>query len=142
MGEALRLAHEAYSEGEVPVGCVIVKNGAIIGAGRNRREREQISLAHAEIEAIYSACRTLGSWRLDGCAMFVTLEPCPMCAGAIYNSRISELYFGARDAQTGSCGSVINLFMENYGFSPKIYGGIRAEEASALMRDFFEKLRK
>lgn len=139
---ALKLAEKAASESEVPVGCVITdKDGNLIGSGRNRRESEKSALAHAEIEAIAEACKKLGNWRLDGCTMYVTLEPCPMCAGAILNARISELRFGARDAVSGSCGSVINLFMENYGFSPKIIGGLLEHECSKLLTDFFKKLR-
>ena len=139
---ALSLAAEAASEGEVPVGCVIVgPDGAVIGRGRNRREASNNALAHAELEAISEACEKLHNWRLDGCAMYVTLEPCPMCAGAIFNARISELYYGAKDQQTGSCGSVINLFMENYGFSPKIVGGLLSDECAGVLTGFFKKLR-
>lgn len=142
MSAALELAREAAGAGEIPVGCVIVKDGEIIGRGRNRREEERSALAHAEVEAIAGACRTLGDWRLDGCALFVTLEPCPMCTGAIINARMSEVVYGAREENTGSCGSVINLFEENYGHKPRVYGGILKEECTAVLREFFEKLRK
>ncbi len=143
MSEALKLAHEAADEGEVPVGCVITdKNGNIIGRGRNRREKSCLATAHAEIEAIEEACRALGTWRLSDCSLYVTLEPCPMCAGAIINSRVKNLYYGAKDENTGSCGSVINLFLENYGHEPKIIGGILNEECTAVLTDFFKNLRK
>ena len=143
METALSLAREAGDRGEVPVGCVIADpSGRIIGRGRNRREKDRSALAHAEIEAIAEACRETGNWRLDGCSIYVTLEPCPMCAGAILNARISRLFFGARDPVTGSCGSVINLFMENYGFSPEIRGGVLEDECSEILTDFFRELRE
>ncbi len=142
MKKALALAGKAFSLGEVPVGCVIVdKAGEIIGQGMNRRETDACATAHAEIEAINEACRALGSWRLSGCSMYVTLEPCPMCAGAIINARIDKLFYGSREENSGSCGSVINLFMERYGHEPQIVGGICDEECSALLRRFFERLR-
>ena len=139
---ALELAQEAAEDGEVPVGCVIVdRNGAVIGRGRNRRERERLATAHAELDAIADACGTLGDWRLDGCSLYVTLEPCPMCAGAVIMSRIGKVFFGARDEATGSCGSVINLFMEAYGSTAQITGGVLAGECSALISGFFRDLR-
>jgi len=142
MSIALQLAHEAASESEAPVGCVVVDEyGCIIGRGRNRREKLKTALAHAELEAIDDACNTLGDWRLPGCSLYVTLEPCPMCAGAIIMSRISKVFYGAKDELTGSCGSVINLFMEPYGHSTEIVGGILAEGCSCLLSDFFKKLR-
>ena len=142
MSAALELAALAAAEGEVPVGCVVVSpDGEIIGTGRNRREGGHDATAHAEIEAIREACRYTGSWRLDGCSLYVTLEPCPMCAGAIINSRISKLFYAAREERTGSCGSVINLFMEPYGHEPQIVGGILEEESTNLMRGFFKSLR-
>ena len=138
MSLALGLAREAAENGEVPVGCVIVDgDGELIGSGRNRREERGDATAHAEIEAIRAACETLGDWRLSDCAMFVTLEPCPMCAGAIINARIPTLVFGARDPVTGSCGSVIDLFSEAYGHRPAVYPGVLAEDCGALLRDFF-----
>ncbi len=142
MRQALLLAREAASEGETPVGCVIADSeGNIIGRGRNRREERQLSTAHAEIEAIEEACRAKNSWRLSGCSLYVTLEPCPMCAGAIMNSRLSHVYYGAKEEQSGSCGSVINLFMENYGASTAITGGVLADECGKLLSDFFKGLR-
>ncbi len=142
MSAALELAREAAAAGEIPVGCVIVKNGEIVGRGRNRREENRSALAHAEVEAIAEACRTLGDWRLEDCALFVTLEPCPMCTGAIINARIGEVVYGAREENTGSCGSVINLFEENYGHKPRVYGSVLKEECAAVMREFFEGIRK
>lgn len=142
MAAALALAREAYDMGEVPVGCVIVDaDGAIIGRGRNRREETADATAHAEVEAIREACRAAGSWRLDGCTMFVTLEPCPMCAGAIILSRIGTLVFGTREELTGSCGSVIDLFSERYGHHPAVYSGVLAEESAALLKSFFKDRR-
>jgi len=142
MNIALSLAREAGEEGETPVGCVIVDAcGNVIGSGWNRREKAKRTTAHAEIEAINNACDTLGDWRLTGCSLYVTLEPCPMCAGAIIMSRVDNVFFGARDELTGSCGSIINLFMEPYGCSAKITGGILAQECSALLSGFFSNLR-
>jgi len=142
MSLAIALAREAGENGEAPVGCVIADaTGAIIGRGRNRREKEKNATAHAELEAIESACKALGDWRLSGCSMYVTLEPCPMCAGAIIMSRISKVFYGARDELTGSCGSIINLFMEPYGHTTQIIGGIQAKESSELLTRFFAKLR-
>ena len=142
MAQALQLAEEAASEGEIPVGCVITdENGTIIGKGRNRRETCSDATAHAETEAIREACRSRKDWRLDGCTLYVTLEPCPMCAGAIINSRISTVVYGARDKATGSCGSVIDLFSERYGHSPAVFPGVMKEECAAVLRGFFRKLR-
>ncbi|MBQ3404943.1 MAG: nucleoside deaminase [Oscillospiraceae bacterium] len=143
MRAALELAAEAMRAGEVPVGCVVVgPDGEIIGRGRNRREESRSALAHAELEAIHMACESLSDWRLSSCRLYVTLEPCPMCAGAIINARIAELCYGAKDPVTGSAGSVINLFMENYGHSPRIYGAVLESECSALLREFFAGLRE
>ena len=141
MTRALELAKEAAAAGEVPVGCVIVRNDAIVGEGRNRREGIKNALAHAEIEAIDQACRTLGGWRLIGCTLYVTLEPCPMCTGAIINARIPTVVFGAREENTGSCGSVVDLFSERYGHHPAVYSGVLEDECAALLRSFFQKLR-
>ena len=138
---ALLLAKEAAREGEVPVGCVIVRNNEIISSGRNRREAQKRATAHAEIEAIDAACFRLGNWRLSDCQLYVTLEPCPMCTGAILNARIPEIYYGSADATMGACGSVINLFYEDFNFSPKITGGILSDESALLLQDFFLKLR-
>ena len=142
MDEALRLAQEAGEAGEVPVGCVVVRDGEILGRGRNRREEERSALAHAEIEAIREACRALGDWRLEGCTLTVTLEPCPMCAGAIINARIPTVVYGAREPLSGSCGSVLDLFAEDFGFRPRMYGGVREAECRDLMQNFFSQLRE
>lgn len=141
MSEAIKLAWMSYCEGEVPVGAVITKNNNIIAVGRNRREFQKNALCHAEIEAINNACNVLGGWRLWECELFVTLEPCPMCAGAIINSRIKRVVFGTEDLKSGSCGSVINLFEENYNHKPEIKSGILKEECAQLLTSFFKKLR-
>ena len=142
MREALRLAEEAAAQGEVPVGCVVADpEGRIIGRGRNRREEAGDATAHAEIEAIREACAALGGWRLDGCSLYVTLEPCPMCAGAIINARIPCVVFGAREENSGSCGSVVDLFSENYGHRPAVYPGVCEEESKTLLQRFFREKR-
>lgn len=141
MQAAIALAREAAADGEVPVGAVVTRNGEIVSVGRNRREKDKNALAHAEIEAIDRACKALGGWRLWECELFVTLEPCPMCAGAIINSRIPTVVFGAKDENTGSCGSVINLFEERYGHKPAIYGGVCADSSARLLKEFFKKAR-
>lgn len=142
MDEALTLAREAAADGEVPVGCVIVRGDTVVGRGRNRRETDKSALAHAEIEAIGEACRRLGGWRLWECTLYVTLEPCPMCAGAILNARIPKVYYGARDRAFGACGGVTNLFMEEFPNRPALVGGILAEECQAVLTVFFGSLRK
>ena len=142
MKEALRLAAEAAEEGEVPVGAVVVLGDRIVGRGRNRREKDKNALAHAELEAINEACRTLGGWRLWQCDMYVTLEPCPMCTGAIINSRIKRLVYGASDFKAGSCGSVVNLFELPYNHKPEMISGFMQEECSRILTDFFKKLRE
>ena len=141
LSEALKLAAEAAAAGEVPVGCVIVKDGEIIGRGRNRREEKQAAVSHAEMEAIAEANAALGSWRLDGCDLYVTLEPCPMCAGAILNARISRVFYGARDREMGACGGVLNLFMENFPHRTQLTGGILGEECRQILSDFFSSIR-
>ncbi len=142
MKSALELARCAMGEGEVPVGCVIADpDGRIIGRGRNRRESKRNALAHAEIEAINEACRQTGDWRLSGCTLYVTLEPCPMCAGAVINARIPKLYYGAKEEISGACGSVLNLFMERFGHSPQVVGGLLEDACAALMSEFFKSLR-
>ena len=141
MREALSLAREAAQEGEVPVGCVIVKDGEIIGRGRNRREELQRTSSHAEMEAIAQANERLRSWRLDGCTLYVTLEPCPMCSGAIINSRLKRVVYGARDPKAGCCGSVTDLFAMPFNHHPVVESGLRAEEAQALLQAFFKDLR-
>lgn len=142
MREALRLAREAAADGEVPVGAVVVRDGAVVASGRNRRESGKNALCHAEMEAIDGACRVLGGWRLWQCELFVTLEPCPMCAGAAINARLRRVVFGARDPKAGSCGSVINLFCLPYNHRPALTGGVLEGECSALLTDFFRRLRK
>lgn len=141
MEKALRLARQAFDDGEVPVGAVIVRENEIVACGRNRREKSKNALLHAEIDAINSACNTLGGWRLHNCEMYVTLEPCPMCAGAIINAHIPFVYFGAYDFKNGSCGTITNLFEMPYNFKPECEGGIMQEECSALLKDFFKKIR-
>ena len=142
MREALLLAREAAVDGEVPVGCVITLEDRIVGRGRNRREKGKTALAHAELEAIGEACRTLGGWRLWQCELFVTLEPCPMCSGAILNSRIRRVVYGAADTKAGCCGSVTDLFALPFNHHPAVENGLRAEEAQALLQAFFLRLRE
>lgn len=139
---ALRLAQEASAEGEVPIGAIVVKDGEVVASGRNRRETGKTALGHAELEAIGNACRVLGGWRLWQCELYVTLEPCPMCAGAIINARIPRVVFGASDPKAGSCGSVVNLFELPYNHKPEVVRGVLADESAALLSDFsgsFEK---
>ena len=142
MRTALALAERAAAGGDVPVGCVITdRAGTVIGTGYNRREADGSAVAHAEVEAITAACRAVGSWRLEGCTLYVTLEPCPMCAGAILNARISTIRYGAKEPLSGCCGSILNLFEEGFGHRPRIYGGLLEEECAALLREFFHKKR-
>lgn len=141
MQKALELARQAYDDDEVPVGAVIVKDDTIVSCGRNRREKSKNALLHAEIDAIDKACKALGGWRLWNCEMYVTLEPCPMCAGAIINAHIPFVYFGAYDFKNGSCGTITNLFEMPYNFKPSYEGGIMQEECSQLLKSFFKKLR-
>lgn len=142
MRMALELAAQAEGDGDVPVGCVIVKDGQVIGRGRNRREERGDATAHAEVEAIRDACARTGSWRLTDCTLYVTLEPCPMCAGAIINSRIHTLRYGTRDDKAGCCGSVLNLFEERFNHHPRIYQGPLKEECEGQLQDFFRGLRE
>ncbi len=142
MNQALALAREAAAHGEVPVGCVIVRDGKIIGRGRNRREEKQAVFSHAEMEAMAQANEALGSWRLEDCDLYVTLEPCPMCAGAILNARVRRVFYGARDRAMGACGGVLNLFMENFPHHPQLVGGILAEDCQTVLSAFFKELRK
>ena len=140
---ALLLAEEASAAGEVPVGCVVCNaSGEVIGRGRNRCMEKHDATAHAEMEAIREASAAVGDWRLDGCTLFVTLEPCPMCAGAIMNSRIRHVVFGARDAVKGACGSVIDLFYENFPDKAAVFGGVLAEESAEKLSTFFDSVRK
>ena len=141
MRQALALAREAAAAGEVPVGCVIVREGAVVGRGRNRREEKRSAASHAEMEAIAQANEALGSWRLEDCELYVTLEPCPMCAGAILNARISRVWYGARDRCMGACGGVTNLFMEDFPHAPALVGGVLESECQALLSAFFRGLR-
>ncbi len=141
MDAALTLAKEAAAEGEVPVGCVIVCDGKIVGQGRNRRETGKTALGHAEVEAIAEACKTLGGWRLWQCTLYVTLEPCPMCAGAIINARIPRVVFGASDKKCGACGSVCDLFNMAFNHRPQVEKGVREEECGELLTEFFKTLR-
>lgn len=142
MNIALQLARQAADEGEVPVGAVIVKEDTIIGRGRNRLESIGNALAHAEIEAINEACQTLGGWQLVDCTLYVTLEPCPMCAGAIINARIPRVVQGACNIKAGSCGSIVDLFSLPYNHKPALVSGVLEEECQQLLKDFFKKLRK
>ena len=141
MGAALAEAEEAAALGEVPVGAVVARHGEIVAAAHNTRETEKNAVHHAELLAIDAACRALGGWRLWECDLFVTLEPCPMCAGAILNSRIRRVVYGAADPKAGCCGSVTDLFALPFNHHPAVERGLRAEEASALLADFFARLR-
>jgi len=142
MLEAIKLAHKAFKKDEVPVGAVIVKDNKIIAKGYNLREKKQNALLHAEIIAIQKACKKLKSWRLENCDIYVTLEPCSMCAGAIINSRINNVYFGAYDKKSGACGSVVNLLEnKNFNHNPNILGGILEVETGALLTAFFQNKR-
>ena len=141
MARALELAAQAAQVGDVPVGCVIVRDGEIIGEGRNRREENGDATAHAELEAIRDACQRVGSWRLHGCTLYVTLEPCPMCAGGIINARSEQVRYGAKDEKAGACGSVLNLFEERFNHKPRIYRGPMENECGRILQNFFEELR-
>ena len=142
MRRALELAAQAAAEGDVPVGCVIVRDGQVVGRGRNRREENGDATAHAELEAIAEACRTLGGWRLWQCTLYVTLEPCPMCAGAIINARIPRVVYGASDPKAGCCASVIDLFALPFNHRPQVEQGLLEAECAQLLRDFFRRLRE
>ncbi len=139
---ALEEARKAAEIGETPVGAVIVRNGEIISAAHNRRETGKNALYHAELEAIDTACKKLGGWRLWECEMYVTLEPCPMCAGALINSRMRRVVYGASDRKAGSCGSLTNLFEMGYNHRPECVSGVLAEESAALLKTFFAELRR
>ena len=141
MRQALALAREAAAAGEVPVGCVVVREGVVVGRGRNRREERRSAASHAEMEAIAQANQALNSWRLEDCELYVTLEPCPMCAGAILNARIHRVWFGARDRCFGACGGVTNLFMESFPHLPALVGGVLEAECQAVLSAFFSDLR-
>lgn len=141
MERALKLAQEAFDDGEVPVGAVVVCKGEIVGEGRNRREKGKNALYHAELEAIDNACKHLGGWRLWECELYVTLEPCPMCAGAIVNARIPQVYFGAYDPKNGCCGSVADVLNLPLAFHPAYQGGVMQERCSGILSEFFKRLR-
>ncbi len=142
MREALKEAKRAFDLGEVPVGAVIVRNGEVVSAGFNRRETGKNALYHAEIEAIDGACKALGGWRLPGCTLYVTLEPCPMCAGAVINSRVERVVYGATDFRFGSVESVQNIFSLPYNHQPAVTAGVLGDECTALLREFFKRLRE
>lgn len=142
MQQAISLARSAAKSGEVPVGAVIVQNGEVVATGVNRRETDKNAVAHAEIEAITAACKKLGRWCLDDCELYVTLEPCPMCAGAIINSRIKRVVFGAFDKKGGACDSVTNLFNLPFNHKPEVWAGICENECAQILKDFFENLRE
>lgn len=141
MLEALRLAEQAATKGEIPVGAVIVKDKVVIASGQNRREQNNNALSHAEIEAIANACHILHRWRLDDCDLYVTLEPCPMCAGAIINARIRRVYFGAYDSKAGSLGSLTDLSILPYNHKPEVYGGIMELPCREVLTEFFSRVR-
>lgn len=142
MALAMEQARLAAAEGEVPVGAVVARDSQVIATGRNRRETEKNALAHAELEAIFGACRALGGWRLSGCTLYVTLEPCPMCAGAIVNARLDRVVFGAYDVKAGCCGSVMQLFDLPFNHRPACTGGVEQAACAALLSDFFKSLRR
>lgn len=142
MDEALKLACQAAEDGEVPVGAIVVRDGVVVGRGRNRREKGGSALAHAEIEAIHEACEKIGDWRLSGCELYVTLEPCPMCAGAILNARLDRVVYGAADERAGAVGSVIHMFDLPFGHRPRVTNGVSKDRCADLLTDFFGGLRE
>ncbi len=142
MKKALDEARLAFEKGEVPIGAVIVRGGEVIAAAHNLRETDRSATAHAELLAIQKACEALGGWRLSGCELYVTLEPCPMCAGAIINSRIDRVIFGSKDEKAGACGSVMNLFAADFNHRPKLTVGVLEEECSSILKEFFLSLRE
>lgn len=142
MGLALEEARKAAALGEVPVGAVVARNGEVVAATHNTRETEKNALHHAELLAIDAACKKLGGWRLHRCDLYVTLEPCPMCAGALINSRMKTVYYGAPDPKAGSCGSLINLFALPYNHQPALVSGVLEQECADILRNFFRELRK
>lgn len=142
MAQALELARQAAEAEDIPVGCVVVKDGRVIGQGYNRRVSGADATAHAELEAIRAACAQVGSWRLDGCELYVTLEPCPMCAGAIINARIPVVVYGAKDPKAGSVGSITDLFSMPYNHHPQVISGVLEDTCAGLLQDFFRSLRR
>mgnify|MGYP000096393864 CR=1 FL=1 len=141
MGKAIEEAKIAAAVGEIPVGAVVIYQKKAIARAYNLRETLPCATAHAELLAIEKACRALGRWRLTGCTLYVTVEPCPMCAGAIVNARIPAVYYGAKDDKAGCCGSVLNLFEERFNHHPRIYGRVLEAECAALLQEFFQSLR-
>lgn len=141
MMQALELARIAANQGEVPVGAVVVKDGEIVAYGYNRREFGNDATAHAELLAIQEACQKLGTWRLSGCDLYVTLEPCPMCAGAIVNARVDRVFYGTKDARGGALGSILDLRTYPLFFTPDVTGGICENKCRELLQDFFKKRR-
>lgn len=137
MKKALKEARKAYEKGEIPVGCVIVKEDRIISRGHNLREKKFLTISHAEIEAISKACKKLKSWRLEGCEIYITLEPCLMCAGAIKEARISKIFFGAYDKKNG-----FSLYLKNFFKNEEVLGGLMEEESKSILKDFFKVLRR
>lgn len=142
MREALRLASKAAKKGEVPVGAVVVADGKIIGKGYNKREKSKNALLHAEMIAIDKACRKKGGWRLFGTTLYVSLEPCPMCAGAAMNARIDKIVYGAKDEKFGAIESVVSLYEHSFNHKPETVGGVLEEESVALLKSFFKSLRE
>lgn len=141
MQQALALAKKAAALGEIPVGAVLVRGNELIASAHNRRELDQDALAHAEVLCIRQACEKLGSWRLSGCTLYVTLEPCPMCSGAIINSRLDRVVYGARDEKAGCAGSVADLFVMPFNHTPIIRSGILEQECAEVLSRFFQNLR-
>ena len=141
MNKALALAEQAAAMGEVPVGCVVALGDRVVGTGYNRRETDRNALAHAELIAINQACKTVGGWRLCGCDLFVTLEPCPMCAGAIINARLDRVFFSVRDPKAGALLSRVDLFECGFNHRPRIVGGLFGERSLALLSQFFSDIR-
>ena len=140
---ALEEAALAAAQGEIPVGAVVVKDGAVLGRGHNTRERDCDPTAHAEIVALRNAAKAAGDWRLDGCTLYVTLEPCAMCTGASIGARVAKIVYGAKDEERGTCGSVANLcHMPFGGQTPLVQGGVEEAECGKILKDFFDRLRK
>jgi tRNA(adenine34) deaminase len=139
---ALEEAQKAYELGEIPIGAVVTRNDEVISTAYNRRETGKNAVYHAELEAIYKACEKLGGWRLWECELYVTLEPCPMCAGAIVNAKIPKVYFGAYDSKNGGCGSAVNILNMPNNFRPEFEGGILEDECSGIIKEFFKNLRE
>lgn len=142
MSQALILARRAAAAGDVPVGCVVVRHNEIIAAANNRREADKCAVSHAEILAVNDACKALGGWRLVSCELFVTLEPCPMCAGAIMNARVPKIYVGAPDVKGGAVGGLFDLFSYEVNHKPQIFNGVMESECAQVLTDFFKNKRE